>query len=75
MAQFDDFAKILKEAGKDAAEIEKILKSLREEAKKTAEELEEELESLKIKLSLAKSIVEQQELQRDIQEKLLWIKQ
>lgn len=73
MAQFDDFAKILKEAGKDAQEIEKILKSLREEAKKTAEELEEELESLKIKLSLAKSIVEQQELQRDIQEKLLEI--
>lgn len=74
MAQFDDFAKILKEAGKDAEEIEKILKSLREEGKKTAEELEEELEMLKIKLSLAQSIVEQQELQRDIEEKLVEIK-
>ena len=73
MAELDDFLKFLKETGKDAKEIEKIFKRLSKEALKTADDLAEELEALQTKLSLAKSIVEQQELQREIQEVLLEI--
>ena len=73
MAQFDDFRKALEDVGVSAEKIKKVMEELDDTAEKSVDTLQEELALLEDKLANAKALVQQQELQRDIQEKLLEI--